>query len=131
MFNLRYPKSKSDWIRYLTSVNEIVPILERNNFDIVVCYNYPSGGLIDILRKRQKHHFKAVFDLTEWYEATTGSTVFRFLKALDVFLRIRLIANCADGLILASTFLDTFYEKFDHKIVVPTLVLSQPASRNI
>jgi glycosyltransferase involved in cell wall biosynthesis len=128
--NLKYPATGSEWLKHLTSVAALDAVFAEGDFHVVVCYNYPSGGLIDALRKRKKYKFKLIFDLTEWYEAPTGSLAFRAIKTLDVLARMRLLASRADGLILASRYLSNYYRNVPRKMVIPTLVPSQSTVRS-
>ncbi len=122
-YNVFYPKSLSDQLKYLTSISLIKSVLKLyNDARAVICYNYQAVALWKIKRYCKKQDVKVIGDTTEWYQPK-GSVIYRTIKNLDTNLRMRVIQPKLDGLIATSRFLFDFYkDKNPNLLVLPALV---------
>lgn len=126
--NFKYPKTLREKFNHLLSMTDFESLIDRNQYDMLVCYNHPGISTLKILSSRKKWGYKVILDLTEWYDSNNGGIVFKFAKWMDVAIRMRVAARYADGLILASRYLDRNYQELNEKIIVPTLVPALPKS---
>jgi len=122
-WSIQYPKSTSAWLNYITSVNQIDSLLEKeyqNRVFSMICYNYPAIGQYKIRRLAYKHKALAIADVTEWYSASGKRVAHKIIKWLDTLLRMQLVNFMMDGLITTSSYLSYVYRK---KVIVelPTL----------
>jgi len=118
-----YPKSYLDWIYFLTDINLVKRIVEdeyNSNLDFIVVYNYPSTALLKLIYYCKKKNIKLVADVTEWYQPK-GNIIFRIIKGLDSFLRMRILHKKMDGIIAISKYLFEYYEK-SNRIQLPPLI---------
>lgn len=119
----QYPSSLKEWGSFLTSIKFIKKVIKEhlhNEIDIVVVYNYPAITFYKVLLYCQKHNYKLLGDVTEWYHPE-GSLAFRLIKGLDSFLRMRILHKKATGLIVISSFLKNYYHT-TKTIVLPPLI---------
>lgn len=105
--NLNYPESSRDWISYLTSIKQYNKYLEKQP-DIIIAYNFPSISLNKLHKYCINKDIKLIADCTEWYEAK-GNLVFRLLKTLDTWLRMKKVHPKMDGMIAISDYLYNYY----------------------
>ena len=118
-----YPKSKKDWLHYLTDTSAIEEILAaQKKLEAVVCYNYQSVALAKFKKYARCHNIKIIADCTEWYDVTGRSFAEKILKGGDIFYRMNMIQKHLDGLILISHYLEKFYRYNSNVIVLPPLV---------
>lgn len=74
------------------------------------------------MKKSRRLKIKCISDITEWYDSSSGSYLFRFLKWYDSSLRIYRVAQSSDGIITTSAFMTDFYLQRTSKVVqIPTL----------
>lgn len=114
-----------DKYRNFFSIKEIVKIIrEEQHIGSIVLYNFPSILMFKIKRVCKKNNIKLIADTTEWY-ALRGNFIKKFIKAIDVYLRMNIIQKKLDGIIVTSKFLANYYKKFyesSKMILLPTLV---------
>lgn len=121
-YKVKYPNSKIQWFNYLSKISNIVHIIELNNINIIIAYNYPALSLYKLFRYCKKNNIKLISDCTEWYVAE-GNIFFKTIKGLDSYFRMRIIHPKLDGLILISKYLYNYYSKKNKNIIlVPPLV---------
>lgn len=119
--NFNYPESSKDWFSYLTSIKQYNKYLDKQP-DIIIAYNFPSMSLDKLYRYCVNNNIKLIADCTEWYEAT-GNVVFRLVKSLDTWYRMKKVHPKLDGLIAISDYLYDFYEpKMGNVVNIPPLV---------
>ena len=117
-----YPKKTSDWIDYLTSINDYIMIINKlGNVETVICYNFPSIALNKINKFCQHNNIKCIADVTEWYSVAGRSLVFKVIKGFDTWYRMRIIHKKLDGLIVISKFLKSYYHN-NNVVYIPTLI---------
>ena len=120
-YSVKYPVSLMEWLDYLSGIKDILKLV-NNKTSAIIAYNYPAIALLRLKGFCKKRGIKLIADCTEWYEAQ-GSFLFRLIKNLDVYLRMRIIHPKLDGLIVISDYLYNFYiEKNKNIINIPPLV---------
>lgn len=118
-----YPKTKKQWIHYLTSINTFLKISDKYaNIKAVICYNYQAIAFMKIKKYCRRNNIKVIADCTEWYSTKGSNIVFKIIKGLDSFIRMRIIQKNLDGLIVISDYLEKFYSKSKNVICIPPLV---------
>lgn len=122
-YNVFYPKSKLDRVRYLTSISLFKLVLNLyKDTKAILCYNYQACALWKIIRFCKKREIKVIGDTTEWYNPR-GNFIYKFIKNLDTSLRMRILQPQLDGLIPTSNFLYDFYkDKNPNLLILPALV---------
>ncbi len=118
-----YPKSKLDWLKYITDITFLKQTVESDldgNVDIIIAYNYPAITLKKLINYGKKKNIKIVADVTEWYHAE-GGILFRIIKSADSYLRMNIFQKQLDGLIVISRYLYNFYKQ-NNVLLVPPLV---------
>lgn len=123
-WSISYPSSNKDWIRYLTDISDVRKIIDSiKNVKIVICYNYQSVAFMKLRSFCKKNSMKIIADCTEWYSTKGENLIFRFIKGLDTFLRMRVIQKKLDGLIVISTYLNKYYKNSqENLLLLPPLV---------
>lgn len=122
-FNLVYPKTRLDWMKYLCSKSLYLDYIERFSPNIIIAYNHPAVALRNLLRYTKKNNIKLLSDCTEWYEPQ-GNFIFRQIKGFDIWYRMRIVHPQLDGLIVISSFLYNYYKQQNVKALLqlPPLV---------
>lgn len=122
-YNVFYPKTKLDRVRYLTSISLFKLVLNLyKDTKAILCYNYQACALWKIVRFCKKREIKVIGDTTEWYNPR-GNFIYKFIKNLDTSLRMRILQPQLDGLIPTSNFLYDFYkDKNANLLILPALV---------
>lgn len=121
-YKIKYPQNKLEWFNYLSSISDIIRIVEKNSIDIVIAYNYPALSLYKLNNYCKKHKIKLFADCTEW-EIANGGIIFRILKGMDSYFRMRIVHPKLNGIITISRFLHNFYiKKNSNVILVPPLI---------
>ncbi|KTD72245.1 glycosyltransferase [Legionella tucsonensis] len=121
---LFYPHDKKSWFSYLIGNQKLFDIFEayQSSLKAVIFYNFPSLAQYRIMKKSRRLKIKCISDITEWYDSSSGSYLFRFLKWYDSSLRIYRVAQSSDGIITTSAFMTDFYLQRTSKVVqIPTL----------
>ncbi|AOW17240.1 hypothetical protein LPB03_07070 [Polaribacter vadi] len=113
VYSQKYPSNVLAWFKYITAFKLYINIIKKQeNVKAVICYNSPSIS-ISLLRKwgrRQK--VKIIADCTEWYELEKGEKgIKRYIKKLDIYNRMFLVHPKLDGVIVISSYLESFYNK--------------------
>ena len=120
---ISYPKTNKEWFFYITSISELKKVINKyNNIKSIIFYNYQSVAYIKAIHYCKKKGIKVIGDCTEWYDFRDGGFVFRIVKSLDVFLRMRVIQKRLDGLIVISEYLKKYYNKRENIVKIPPLV---------
>jgi glycosyltransferase involved in cell wall biosynthesis len=122
-FKVKYPSTKREWLKYLINTQDIIKIIETENINILIAYNYPSISLYRLMAYCKSKKIKIIADCTEWYMPKEENLVFRIIKGLDTKLRMMKIQPKLDGLIVISMFLYNYYSKIiENVILLPPLV---------
>lgn len=118
-----YPKSYGQWFNYLSSINSIIKVLSQySDVKAVICYNYQAVALMKLKKFCSKNNIKVLADCTEWYSTKGANILFKIIKNLDSFLRMRIIQKKLNGLIVISRYLEKFYRNCSNVICIPPLV---------
>ncbi|MEA5015882.1 MAG: glycosyltransferase [Candidatus Limiplasma sp.] len=122
-YSLPYPRSKGQWLRHVTGIRWLQEIFSLYpDIRMIVCYNYPSIALQRILRIGKANGIKVVADCSEWYGAKGNGWLFCIVKGLDTFYRMRMLHKKADGLIVISEFLKSYYSHCENVMMLPPLI---------
>lgn len=122
-YSVPYPKDKLEWLKYLINISYIKIINNKyKNISIIVAYNYPSIALNNLKKYCKKNNIKLVADCTEWYSTEGTSLLYKLIKGLDTFFRMRFIHKQMDGLIVISRYLENYYRQVRNVIFIPPLV---------
>ena len=120
-YEVPYPSSIIQWIKYLFSIRYFRAFLKiHQEINIVVLYNYQSLASYRIIKFCRKNDIRIISDSTEWYSGNSGNLLFRLIKKLDTFTRMRYINRISDSIIVVSTYLKNIYYKRD-VFVIPML----------
>ena len=122
-WSIPYPNTPIEWVSYLSSINFINIIAERfNDIKVVIAYNYPALALNNLKKYSVKNNIKIIADCTEWYSTEGSNIVFKVIKGLDSFFRMRVLQKHLDGLIVISKYLENYYRKCNNVVRIPPLV---------
>lgn len=122
-WSIPYPKVNKQWIHYLCNIDYFIKVTKKyNDIKAVICYNYQSVAFIKIKKYCKRNNIKIIADCTEWYSTKGASFVFKIIKGLDSFLRMRIIQKRLDGAIVISDYLKKYYRKCENILYVPPLV---------
>ncbi|NLD49210.1 MAG: glycosyltransferase family 4 protein [Clostridiaceae bacterium] len=118
-----YPKLYKQWVDYLFNIDSFIKVaLNYTDIKAVICYNYQSVAFIKVMKYCRKRNIKIFADCTEWPSRSVGHLLFRIIKCVDTFLRMRIIHKKLDGIIVISKYLENYYKKSVEVLRVPPLV---------
>ena len=123
-WSVPYPKSIVDWCKYIVGSNEIAELVRAAKPELagIICYNYPAAAQLRLFRLCRLLGGRCIADVTEWYDSSGGSAVFRAIKSLDTAARMRYANLKADGLITTSNWMTQHYSVVGIPIVeLPSL----------
>lgn len=122
-WSIPYPRSNKQWIEYLCNIDHFFEITKKyKDIKAVICYNYQSIAFIKIKKYCNKNNIKIIADCTEWYSTKGTNIMFKIIKGLDIFLRMRIIQKQLDGIIVISKYLRNYYRKYKNILYLPPLV---------
>lgn len=108
-------------IQRQVSIREIIEIIESENIQVVIVYNYHAVAMYRLLRYCRKNNIKIIADVTEWYQFYTWKE--KVTKGVDTFLRMRFVHPRLDGLIVISKYLENFYDRYNIPMAkIPPLI---------
>lgn len=120
-FNLKYPHSFGDWLKYLCSIKRYRHFIDRISPTLVIAYNHPAVALKKLYSYNKNRGIKTISDCTEWYSAKGN-----LIKALDTKYRMERVQCQIDGVIAISEYLYSYYSSKNCKVVqLPPLVDKQ------
>lgn len=118
-----YPETSRQWTHYLSSIEAFTEIAAiYPDLQAVICYNYQAVALMRIRKYCRRRGIKVMADCTEWYSTLGTNLVYKLLKGLDTWLRMRIIHKKLDGLMVISTYLEQYYRSCPNLLRVPPLV---------
>ncbi len=121
IYSVKYPSKIKEWFEFLGSI-KFIKKLEGNKPKAIIAYNYPGFALLKLINYCKKKGIKLIGDCSEWYEPK-GNLIFRIIKSLDVFIRMKIVQPKMDGLIVISDYLESHYKKKKLPILnIPPLV---------
>ncbi len=130
-WSVPYPKLNKQWIHYLCSIEFFIEILNKyTDIKSVICYNYQSIAFMKIKKYCCKNNIKIMADCTEWYSTRGTNVIFKVIKGLDTFLRMRIIHKRLDGLIVISHYLEKEYIRCKNVVYIPPLIDSSEEKWN-
>ena len=123
-----YPKTSKQWITYLTNINSIKLVNGKyDNVKAIIAYNYQGIALYNLKKFCKRNNIAIIADCTEWYDIKGTNIIFKTIKGLDSFIRMRVVQKRLDGLIVISSYLEDYYKKYVKTIRIPPLVdLNEP-----
>ena len=122
-WSISYPKSKKEWLKYLTSIDFMDLMIEKYiDLKIVVAYNYPAFALRNLNKYCSSKNIKTIGDCTEWYSIRGENIIFKIIKGLDSFYRMRVIQKKLNGMIVISKYLEEYYKRKTKLVRIPPLV---------
>ena len=123
MFEHSHPKSTSQWLRHMVSVEHIETIAAKYG-DIcrIILYNVPMLTLLKAKKVFSKKNIPVCYDCTEWTKDTDGSLPKRLFKAFDEFFISNFAHKVADGMIAISSMMERKYKKSQKLLILPPLV---------
>ncbi len=122
-WSIPYPKTKKQWIKYLSDIKSVIYIISKyKNVQMVICYNYQALALFKLKRYCRRNSVRIIADCTEWYSARGNGVLFGVIKGLDSFFRMRILQKKMDGLIVISRYLEDYYKRCKTVVCVPPLV---------
>lgn len=97
--------------KFYFSYKWIIKLIEGiGDLKVVVLYNYPSIPAIKITKYCKKKGIKVIGDITEWYDTSNVSLLFKPIKYFDTKKRMKSVNFKMDGLILISNYLLDYYK---------------------
>lgn len=131
-YQIRYPRRGKDWINYLGSIRGIKRVIEFEDISMVIAYNFPAIALCRMLKYCNARDIPIVGDCTEWEVSSGGGILFRVLKSMDTWLRMRIIHPRLNGIIAISKYLWNYYSPLNKNVIlVPPLVDKADGKWNI
>lgn len=122
-WSIPYPNSKIEWFKYLTKIDFMNVMTKKySDINVVVAYNYPALALRNLNKYCLNKNIKIIGDCTEWYSTKGTSIVFKIIKGLDSFYRMRIVQKKLDGIIVISKYLEEYYNGFINVVRIPPLV---------
>lgn len=122
-YHIKYPRSSSEWLNYLTSIRDIKQIIERDGISIVIAYNFPAIALFKLYTYCKARNIPLFSDCTEWEVSGGGNLFFKIIKGIDTFIRMRLVHPRLNGIIAISKYLQNYYSPLNKNVIlVPPLV---------
>lgn len=107
---------------YLFSAKTALSMIRKVKPDVIIAYNYPAVSLEKIRKHCKANGIKCYADATEWYQAVGENIVYRVIKNLDTFYRMRFVQKRLDGVIAISRFLYDYYKDSVKTVLIPPTV---------
>lgn len=122
-WSIPYPKKINEWMKNLSSI-DYLDIMKNLYIDVegIIAYNYPALALYNLKKYGTRNRIKIIADCTEWYSTKGSNLIFKIIKGLDSFFRMRVIQKHLDGLIVISKFLENYYGNCKNVLRLPPLV---------
>lgn len=110
--------------KYIFGLNVIQVLRDNSGFNKVILYNYHLFPSLIIWIYSRLHGIKVIGDITEWYNVDNYPLILKPFAKLEITLRMRVINNLYDGLIVISDYLYSYYneKKRSNIIKIPPLV---------
>lgn len=122
-WSIPYPRTYRQWINYLCNLSFLIAVVNHyKDVKAIIAYNYPVIALLRLKNYCTKNSIKIIADCTEWYSTKGKNIIFKVIKGIDSFLRMRVIQKKLDGLIVISSYLESYYQKCKNVVRVPPLV---------
>ena len=102
-------------------IKDVISVIEQEQVDIVIAYNYPSISLNKIRRYCKKRNIILISDCTEWYSTRNYKFPISLLCGIDTFYRMRIVNKKIKNIIVASSYLERYYKNCN-TVRVPFLI---------
>lgn len=116
-----YEYKRESQIRYLTGIKHVIDIINERMVTDVIAYNYPAIALNKVRKYCQAKGVRCYADVTEWY-LPIGTPLFRLVKGLDTYYRMKYVHFRMDGIIAISEVLYQYYRKRVKTVKIPPMV---------
>lgn len=127
-FNIPYPKSNIEWVRYKKLFYELRDFLNEtsilDDLAFIICYGSPRVSLFNLrlLKFANQRDIKTLVDCVDWLKVRTNNIIFDLSKYFDDLVQKSYVNKKADGLIVISSYLENYYKKHGKKtIIIPPL----------
>ncbi|MBQ6569905.1 MAG: glycosyltransferase [Clostridia bacterium] len=118
MFESAYPAGNIEWVKRLTDVSGIEQLIKKyQGVREIILYNAPYATVCAASKLAKKYNIKLLFDCTELCDVTEGSLAKRIIKKADAYFTKNSMPKKIDGLIVISSFMERFFEKFQKPMV--------------
>lgn len=122
-WSIPYPQKKFEWMHYLSNIDYMNLMMGKyKDIKVIVAYNYPALALNNLRKYSKLNNCKIISDCTEWYNTKGMNIIFKIIKGLDSFFRMRILNKRLDGLIVISKFLEDYYINCDNVVRIPPLI---------
>ena len=118
-----YPKSNKQWLKYLSNIKPFIKVYNKySDVKAVICYNYQSQAFIKLMKFCRLKGIKIIADCTEWYGIQGTNILRKIFKGIDSFVRMRIIQQKVDGIIVISKYLQEYYKRHKNVVLIPPLI---------
>lgn len=107
---------------YLISGKTTLSLIKSIKPATIIAYNYPALSLNRIRVFCRKNNIKLYADCTEWYLAEGRGVVYRLIKNVDTFYRMRVVHKKLDGIIAISKYLYNYYCNCVNTVLIPPTI---------
>ena len=121
-YEIKNDHSKKDIFNSLYDISFIKDIIEKEDPQIVIAYNYPAVALSRLNSYCKRHGMNCIGDNTEWYRNGDSGLVHRIIKGCDTEYRMRTVNRKLSGNIVISDYLEKYYSDMDNVVNIPPLV---------
>ncbi|BFN13726.1 glycosyltransferase [Marinobacter sp. RI1] len=97
--------SECDYVVDGASVEDVAKYIGPEKVALVLLYNYPSRGLMSVMRRCAKINAPVALDLTEWYGWEGAKIVRNIIRVVDTEFRMRVLSKYVGNVICTSSFL--------------------------
>lgn len=123
MFEHSHPKTTSQWLKHMISVEHIEAVTKKHdNVCMVILYNVPMLTLLKAKKVFSEKSIAVCYDCTEWTKDTDGSLPKRLFKIFDEILISNFAHKVSDGMIAISSMMAKKYRKAKKLLILPPLV---------
>lgn len=122
--SIKKPTKVNEWLKYLTDYKRYKSYLEVDKDTVFILYNLPSLLMFTILFS-YRNKAKIISDVTEWYSPSGANILAKFIKTIDISIRMKLLNKKLDGLIVISDYLKDYYSKVPVAIIPPLVKVKE------
>lgn len=134
-YNFKYPKNNLAWLNYYETFNALVEFIDEtidiNTVEMIIYYGSPSLSLFinKLIKYAKKNRIKIISDCVDWLTIKTNNPIFNLIKWTDNTYQKAYLNRKVNGVIVISSFLKAYYEKFG-KLTVTIPPLSTTINEN-
>ncbi len=115
-YDIRHPFSHRTYPPYTTSIESVKEVAAHYGLKkvaMIIAYNYPAIALQKLHEFGQKHQIAVAADVTEWYGWEGWRPDRNIKRFFDTQMRIRYVAKKIGNIIVASRFMNRFYDGYN------------------